>query len=123
MAGFFLKKQYAAIAPKTFAMKLFNLHSHMLHALQSYPQWSCSPAKPRYASDCGARVIASDHLFKKFLSDTVETPKILHLSCNPLSEVNIIGLCSLYFNATDTIMLSGERLSKSSGNNEVSANS
>lgn len=31
----------------------------MLHALQSYSSRSCSPAELRYASDCGAKVIAS----------------------------------------------------------------
>ena len=48
---------------------------------------------------------------------------ILHFNCNPLSDVSMIGFSSLYLSATDRIMLSGARLSKSSGNNEVSANS
>lgn len=50
-------------------------------------------------------------------------PNILHFSCKPLSDVSIIGLSDLYFNATEINILSGDRLSKSSDNNDVSANS
>lgn len=46
-------------------------------------------------------------------------PKIFDFSCKPLSEVNIIGFSDLYFNATDSIMLSGDLLSKSSGNSDI----
>ena len=67
--------------------------------------------------------LLSLYLFKKFRNDTVAMLNILHLSCNPLSEVSIIGFSSLYFKATDNIILSGDRLSKSSGNKVVSANS
>ena len=63
------------------------------------------------------------YLFRKFFREIVAMPKIFDFNCNPLSDVNIIGLSFLYFKATDRIILSGERLSKSSGNNEVSANS
>ena len=66
---------------------------------------------------------ANNYLFRKFLKDIVAIPKIFDFNCSPLSEVNIIGFSALYFNATDRIILSGERLSKSSGSNDVSANS
>lgn len=47
--------------------------------------------------------------FKKFLREIVDIPNILDLSCKPLSDVSIIGFSSLYFSATERIMLSGER--------------
>lgn len=61
--------------------------------------------------------------FKKLFRLIVEIPKTFDFSCNPLSEVSIIGFSSLYFNATERIILSGVRLSKSSGRSETSANS
>ena len=49
------------------------------------------------------------HGFKNFLVEMVGIPTILHLTCNPLSDVIMIGFSSLYFIATDRIMLSGDR--------------
>ena len=59
----------------------------------------------------------------KSFNDIVVMPKIFDFNCSPLSEVSMIGLSSLYFSATDRIMLSGDFLLKSSSNNETSANS
>mgnify|MGYP003461487162 CR=1 FL=1 len=49
------------------------------------------------------------HGFKNFLVEMVGIPTILHFTCNPLSDVIMIGFSSLYFIATDRIMLSGDR--------------
>lgn len=49
------------------------------------------------------------HGFKNFLVEMVGIPTILHLTCNPLSDVIMTGFSSLYFIATDRIMLSGDR--------------
>lgn len=64
-----------------------------------------------------------DYRFKKFFNEIVDIFNIFDFNCKPLSEVNIIGFSSLYFKATERIILSGDLLSKSSGNNDVSANS
>lgn len=64
-----------------------------------------------------------DYLFKKFFNEIVDIFNIFDFNCKPLSEVKIIGFSSLYFKATERIILSGDLLSKSSGNNDVSANS
>ena len=45
------------------------------------------------------------------------------LTCNPLSLVSRIGFSPLNFNATVKMLLSGERLSKSLGNNDKSDSS
>ena len=42
-----------------------------------------------------------DYRFKKFFREIVDIFKILDFNCNPLSEVNIIGFSSLYFNASN----------------------
>ena len=63
------------------------------------------------------------YLLRNFFNEIVVIPRIFDFNCNPLSDVSMIGFSSLYLSATDKIMLSGERLSKSSGSNEVSANS
>ena len=44
-------------------------------------------------------------------------------TCNPLSEVSKIGLLSLNLRATERILLSGDFLLKSFGNNDESDNS
>ena len=48
----------------------------MLHALQSYSSWSCSPAELHYASDCGAKVIASVDIDK--LHTTISACKLTY---------------------------------------------
>ena len=45
------------------------------------------------------------------------------LTCNPLSEVSKIGFSSLNLRATERILLSGDFLLKSIGNNDKSDNS
>jgi hypothetical protein len=40
-------------------LQIIPIWFNMFHALQSYSSWSCSPAELHYASDCGAKVIAS----------------------------------------------------------------
>ena len=49
------------------------------------------------------------YIFKKFFSDIVLIFIVFAFNCKPLSEVNNIGLSSLYFSATANIILSGER--------------
>ena len=49
------------------------------------------------------------YIFKKFFSDIALIFTAFAFNCKPLSEVNNIGLSSLYFNATANIILSGER--------------
>ncbi len=49
------------------------------------------------------------YIFKKFFSDIVLIFTVFAFNCKPLSEVNNIGLSSLYFSATANIILSGER--------------
>ena len=68
-------------------------------------------------------VRALDYRFKKLFRLIVDKPNAFDFNCKPLSDVNTIGFSPLYFKATERIILSGERLSKSSGNKEVSANS
>ncbi len=44
---------------KHFYQRLSPTQFNMLHALLSYSSWSCSAAEILYASDCGAKIIAS----------------------------------------------------------------
>lgn len=61
--------------------------------------------------------------FKKSINDIVAMPKPFALTCNPLSEVRIMGLAVLNFNATERMMLSGDFLLKSAGSKVRSASS
>lgn len=41
--------------------------------------------------------IDNNYLFKKAFNEIVDIPSILDFNCKPLSDVSIIGFCSLYF--------------------------
>ena len=60
-------------------------------------------------------------LEEKDFNVIVVIPKPFDLTCNPLSDVSIIGFSSMYFSATDKIKLSGDFLSKSLGSRVRSA--
>lgn len=82
----------------------------LLNPHHSYLAFSCEYSRRRCCCWASSSIMVT-YRFKKFFNDIVEIPIIFDLSCNPLSEVSKIGLSSLYFKATESIMLSGDLLS------------